>query len=182
MLIHTLELSAGQPKLKSNDVVGEVAKKWNVMDIKTKVAITDPLIDELVASRKEIETKAKIAPVHVLNDVSATMGKITREVRHWQQSARVVGVLTNIPYLQLDALYARTGFETIVFGVRSSADHYTAPMVHATSSKIPKFFDLIIKKPAADLATSIEAFCLSGVDGESAPAGPDRHRCLLVSI
>ena len=28
------------------------------------------------------------------------------------------------------------------------------------------FFDLIVKKPVTDLATSIEAFCLSGVDGE----------------
>ena len=53
-----------------------------------------------------------------------------------------------------------------MFGVRSSADHYTAPMVHATSSKIPTFFDLIVKKPVTDLTTSIEAFCLSGVDGE----------------
>lgn len=68
--------------------------------------------------------------------------------------------------LQLDALYARTGFETILFGVRSSTDHYMAPMVHATSPKIPTFFDLVAKKPVADLAMSMEAFCLSGVNGE----------------
>ena len=28
------------------------------------------------------------------------------------------------------------------------------------------FFDLIVKKPVTDLAISMEAFCLSGVDGE----------------
>lgn len=71
------------------------------------------------------------------------------------------------PFSQLDALYARTKFETIVFGVRSSADHYMALTVYTTSPKIPAFFDLVIKKPVTDLATSLEAFCLSGVDGES---------------
>jgi len=39
-------------------------------------------------------------------------------------------------------------------------------MVHATSPRIPKFFDLLIKKPVTDIATSLEAFCLSGIDGE----------------
>lgn len=68
--------------------------------------------------------------------------------------------------VQLDALHARTGFETVLFGVRSSTDHYTAPTVHMTSHKISTFFDLVVKKPVTDLATSMEAFCLSGVDGE----------------
>ena len=76
---------------------------------------------------------------------------------------------------QLDALYARMGFETIVFGIQSSADHYTTPMVHATSPKIPAFFNLVVKKLATDLATSIKAFCLSGIDGESSVAVPEHH-------
>ena len=79
-LITPSELPAGQPKLKSNDIVGEVAKTWNMMDSETKVIVTDPLMEGLVASREEADTKAKITPVHVLNDVSATMAKITREV------------------------------------------------------------------------------------------------------
>ena len=74
------ELPAGQPKLKSNDVVREISKKWKMMDPETKVAITDPLMEELVASREEADMGAKIAPVHILNDVSATMSKINREV------------------------------------------------------------------------------------------------------
>lgn len=65
----------------------------------------------------------------------------------------------------MDALNARTGFEAVIIGSRSSADHYTAPIVHATSKKIPTFFDLVIKKPLPDIATAVEAFCLSGVDG-----------------
>jgi len=40
-------------------------------------------------------------------------------------------------------------------------------MVYAMSPKILSFFDLVVKKPVTDLATSIEAFCLSGIDGES---------------
>ena len=74
------ELPAGQPKLKSNDVVGEISKKWKTMDLEMKVAITDPLMEELVASREEADTGAKIALVHILNDVSATMSKINCEV------------------------------------------------------------------------------------------------------
>ena len=74
------ELPAGQPKLKSNDVVGEISKKWKTMDPETRAAITDPLMEELVASREEADMGAKIAPVHILNDVSATMSKINREV------------------------------------------------------------------------------------------------------
>jgi hypothetical protein len=83
--------------------------------------------------------------------------------------------------LQLDALHARTGFESIVFGVRSSADHYTPPIVHTTSSKIPTFFDVVVKKPVTDLATSIEAFCLSGVDGETEPPSLEMFKHSLVS-
>ena len=76
-----LGLPAGQPKLKSNDIVGEVSMKWKKMDTELKVAITDPLLEELIASREEADTRAKITPVHVLNDVSATMAKVNREVR-----------------------------------------------------------------------------------------------------
>lgn len=46
-----------------------------------KVAVTDPLMEELVTLRGEMDTKAKLTPVHTLNDVSATITKINREVR-----------------------------------------------------------------------------------------------------
>ena len=71
----------GQPKLKSNDVVKDIAERWRTMGPEVKAAVTDPLMEELVLSREEADTKPKIAPVHVLNDVSATMAKISREVR-----------------------------------------------------------------------------------------------------
>jgi len=76
------ELPAGQRKLKSTDVIGEVSKKWKMMDQETKTAITDPLMEELITSRDEADTGAKIVPVHILNDVSAIMAKVTREVCH----------------------------------------------------------------------------------------------------
>jgi len=75
------ELPAGQQKLKSNNIVGEVSKRWNTMDQEMKVALTDPLMEDLIALRQEADTKPKIAPVHVLHDVSTTMAKINREVR-----------------------------------------------------------------------------------------------------
>ena len=50
------------------------------MDPEMKTAATDHLLEELVTSREEADAKAKIAPVHILNDVSATMAKINREV------------------------------------------------------------------------------------------------------
>ena len=68
-----------------------------------------------------------------------------------------------------------TGFETVLFGVQSSADHYNALMVHMTSLKIPVFFDLVIKKPITDIAMSVEAFCLSGVNGEYAQLNTVRN-------
>lgn len=136
-----------------------------MLDSGTKVALTDPLLQELVTWREEVDTKPKITPIHVLKDVTATMAKINQEVCHRQHSGcrRLMCV-----HLQLDALCARTGFETIVFGVRSSSDHYSPPLVHTTSTKIPVFFDLVVKKPVTDIATSMEAFCLSGIDGEFA--------------
>lgn len=77
-----LELEPGQPKLKSNDIVKDAAQRWNVMSPEAKAAIADPLLEGLVASREAADMKPKIAPVHVLNDVSATMLKINREVCH----------------------------------------------------------------------------------------------------
>ena len=75
-----LELSPGQPRLRSNNVAGEAAREWNAMDAEKKAEITNPLIEELVLARKEADTKPRITPVHVLNDVSATVAKIKHEV------------------------------------------------------------------------------------------------------
>ena len=67
------------------------------MGPEVKVAVTNNLMEELVASREEADTKAKIAPVHVLNDVSATMAKINREVCPWCCVRRVLSA--NIPHI-----------------------------------------------------------------------------------
>lgn len=50
LLNHIPELPIGQPKLKSNDIVGEVSKKWKTMDDEMKAVVTDPLMEELVVS------------------------------------------------------------------------------------------------------------------------------------
>ena len=51
------------------------------MNDETKIAVTDPLLEEFVLEREEADTKPKINSVHILNDVSATIGKIKCEVR-----------------------------------------------------------------------------------------------------
>jgi hypothetical protein len=50
------------------------------MSLNEKSAATDSLLEELVTARREMDIKAKVTPVHILNDVSATMAKIVREV------------------------------------------------------------------------------------------------------
>ena len=74
------ELPSGAPKLKSHDVATEVSATWNSMCHETKVMATDGLLEELAETRQEADTRAKVMPVHILNDVSATMAKIIREV------------------------------------------------------------------------------------------------------
>ena len=76
-----LELGPGQPKLKPNDITHELSQEWSKMDAETKAELTNPLIEELRLAQEEADTKPRIMPVHVLNDVSATVAKIKREVR-----------------------------------------------------------------------------------------------------
>lgn len=75
-----LELGPGQPKIKSNDIAREVAQEWNTMDVETKAELTNSLMEELVLAREEADTRPRITPVHVLNDMSATVAKIKCEV------------------------------------------------------------------------------------------------------
>jgi hypothetical protein len=76
------ELPSGTPKLKSHEVAQEVSVMWNSMSRDAKAAATDGLLEQLVEARRDMDTKAKITPVHILNDVLATMAKIIREVCH----------------------------------------------------------------------------------------------------
>ena len=50
------------------------------MDSGAQAEVTRSAMDELAASREEIDTGAKITPVHVFNDVSATITKIKHKV------------------------------------------------------------------------------------------------------
>ena len=76
----TPALPAGQPKVKSDEIAAELSQKWRAMDNDTKTKLTDPLLEEFAVLREVTDTKPKIIPVHVLNDVSSTMAKIICEV------------------------------------------------------------------------------------------------------
>ena len=51
------------------------------MDADMQIALTDPHLGELAASQETADKMPKIIPIHVLNDVTSTMAKVTREVR-----------------------------------------------------------------------------------------------------
>jgi hypothetical protein len=74
------EIPSGQPKLRSNVVVQQISKRWREMDKETQVVVTNPLMDGLIAAQEEAETKVKIVPVHILNNVTVMISKITCEV------------------------------------------------------------------------------------------------------
>ena len=74
------ELPPRQHKLKSNDIVKEAASQWCELDDEAKAAVTDPVMEELMLAREEANMKPKITPIHVLNDMSATIAKIKCEV------------------------------------------------------------------------------------------------------
>ena len=73
-------LSPGQRKLRSADIAGEAAIQWHAMDEETKAVVTDAPMEELKLAQEEADTKPKITPAHILNDVSTTVAKIKREV------------------------------------------------------------------------------------------------------
>ena len=68
------------------------------MDNKMKATVTDPLMEEFMLAREQADTKPKLTPVHVLNDVSATVAKIKNEVCPTTQSIVISCILNNLAY------------------------------------------------------------------------------------
>jgi hypothetical protein len=66
---------------------------------------------------------------------------------------------------QLNSLHARTGIEVAMFAVRSNSDHYNPAEVFYTSDRIADFFQLSVGHTVQDIATRMEAYCISGVEG-----------------
>jgi hypothetical protein len=73
--------------------------------------------------------------------------------------------LSLIFFGQLELLHARTGTEFLFIAVRPDSDQFLQP--HAVAStRISDFFSLVMKQPLVEVATQMEAYCLSGLDGK----------------
>lgn len=59
----------------------------------------------------------------------------------------------------------RTGCEILLFAVRSEIDHYNRPIVVASSPRVSNFFKMCFNQLPTQWVFNLEAFCLTGLDG-----------------
>jgi hypothetical protein len=62
-------------------------------------------------------------------------------------------------------LHNRTGIEFVLLAVRPESDQHLQPFATA-STRVSDFFSLALQLPLPDMATRVEAYCLSGLEGE----------------
>jgi hypothetical protein len=55
----------------------------------------------------------------------------------------------------------------VMIAVRPDADQYLQPHVFTSSERVSEFFPLSLHNSVLDVATRMEAFCLSGIEGMS---------------
>ena len=67
--------------------------------------------------------------------------------------------------MKLTTLHARTGTETVLIAIRPDSDQYLRPYVFSSSDRVSEFFPLSLQHPLSDIATRLEAYCLSGIEG-----------------
>ena len=74
-------------------------------------------------------------------------------------------IITHTFFLQVQALYVRTGVEVLVVAARSSQEQWLPPYVMSTSERVTNFFDTCFNQDVETFATRLEAYCLSGIGG-----------------
>lgn len=79
----------------------------------------------------------------------------------------------------MEQLHLRTGTEFLVFVSRSTHDDFMRPFTYSTSRRIDDFFQVITQEQPSNLALKLEAFCLTGMNGELAPRSHDLRRELM---
>jgi hypothetical protein len=50
--------------------------------------------------------------------------------------------------------------------IRPDTDQYLRPYVFASSDRVSEFFPLSLQQPLSDIVTRLEAYCLSGIEGQ----------------
>ncbi|KAI0652681.1 hypothetical protein C8Q79DRAFT_1005850 [Trametes meyenii] len=148
-------LPAGAPRISSSnkDVVSEIAAQWKSMGTEEKECTVETLMivltpwevrDKLEEFREMKSLSLQTVPISSFHDVCGGMSKMFEEAR--QQ-------------------YARTGYNLIIIGCKTSQDQISPPMTFATSQAALDFFPMTLGTSLDDLVSSFEAYSLSGVPG-----------------
>ncbi|KAI0648467.1 hypothetical protein C8Q79DRAFT_999797 [Trametes meyenii] len=117
-------------------------EKRNKAEEKERMAET--LIQELEELREMKSLSLQTVPISSFHDVRGGMSKMFEDAR--QQ-------------------FARTGYNLIIIGCKTSRDQISPPMTFATSQAALDFFPMTLGTTLDDLVSSFEAYSLSRVPG-----------------
>ncbi|KAG6839858.1 hypothetical protein C0991_011012 [Blastosporella zonata] len=146
-------LPEGEPRKKANMLMQEISTKWATMTADEKTAHTQDTLQQLRDTREMCELASHNVTISSFHDARVTLDHIEEEVKR---------------------LNARTNMEVICFAVRTSKEQFNRPCIIATSDRMLDFFELSLKKNVYDLNIQLEAYMLSGVQGDVAKAEVSR--------
>ncbi|KAG6835633.1 hypothetical protein H0H93_016344 [Arthromyces matolae] len=131
-------------RLKVHDISASAKTEWNALSTEEKIAITDPLVAELDEHKANKKFGTHNVPLQSFGDVNQSLQAVEK---------------------YLIALHARTGVEVLLIACRSSTDAYFHPWATATTERAWDFPLHQFKVDASKLATLMEAYTLTGVEG-----------------
>ena len=67
---------------------------------------------------------------------------------------------------QIETLYQRTGIKCVIIGAHSNLNMYNQPYHYVTTQRVANFFEHTFKASVPDIGLRLEAFLISGVQGE----------------
>ncbi|PSR94370.1 hypothetical protein PHLCEN_2v4455 [Hermanssonia centrifuga] len=132
------------PRPKAHELAKELKINWKAMTLEEQRAETEEAVEELKQQREMKKLSVQNVAINAFHDVRANL----QVVEH-----------------HLDALYARTGTEVLLFAVRSNFEHYARPYTYSTSERVKDFFQMSFDCDVGDYARQFETYCLSGAKG-----------------
>ncbi|KAG6819118.1 hypothetical protein H0H93_015315 [Arthromyces matolae] len=130
--------------LKAPEISALVKTEWNALSPEEKITLTNPLIAELDEHKANKKFGTHNVPLQAFGDVNMSLQAIEKNII---------------------ALHARTGVEILLLACRSSTDAYFHPWATATTTRAWDFPLHQFKVDAGKMATLMEAYTLSGVEG-----------------
>ncbi|KAK7447344.1 hypothetical protein VKT23_014054 [Stygiomarasmius scandens] len=138
------ETPEGQPRKKIPECMPAIAEQWAKLSEEEQKAITKDSLMALESNRENRALASHNSSLSAFHDVRTTM-----------EDAK----------LMLQRLNARTGVESAIFTVRSNSEHFNPPEAWVTSERVASFFELGYKETPHAMATRLEGYCISGVEG-----------------